>query len=876
VLDASPPTPAAHGGLGPHLVEQLTAFGTDWLYLAGLLVPMLAAAVWLAARAGGTGGPLARLADGAARVTGLPGWSAVTLVVLDGALVFAVVGFFWDVAWHIDIGRDEFLLSPPHVSLLLGLAGIGLAGAAGIVTATRDRADAGWRVGRWRLPPGPTAMAFAGAAALVGFGVDELWHAAYGLDVTMWSPPHLTMISAAAFIGVAGWLTYAEAGPGRARPAARRHLVGFLAGVLLIALSAWQLEYDLGVPQWQHLAQPVLVALGGGFALTACRAALGRGGALVAVAHFVVVRLLLLGLTAGVWGLSQPRFPLYLASAVAVEVAFAAARDRAPAIRALLAGLGVGTIGIAGEWLVGLVWFHHPWQPRLLPWLPLVVAVAVAAGVLGGAFGQVVSYRTSGIRAGAAGAAGLVLLLGVAATLPRAVPDATATLAAEPAGEGHVHVEVAVTPTDAVVGADRWEVMAWQGDGRVLAPLEPTRSGTWRTATPVPVDGDWKANVLLSRGAAVGGVPVRLPEDPEIGAAAIEVPMDGRSAAFVGIESLLLREAHDGPAWPGLVAYAFVTSAIAILLGLLVAGTVALDRRRRARGWRGGHDGSLEGVRIVLTGAAGGIGRAARTALEAQGARVVGIDLASDRPDTLVADVADAAAVRHAVDTAVGRLGGLDVVVANAGVGLAGDSTAFPDPATRRLVEVNLLGAWNTVAAATRHLADGGRVVGVTSGLARATVPYAAAYTASKRGLAGYLDVLRSECAGRWTVTEVRPAYIATAIHAQPEAAGASLDGVTRRERVTDAAAAIVAACETRRRAIASSPLTAAELWLAHHLPAVVDRVVARRARRRWREHGRPVFAAAAVPARPAAGAAHAAPAGDEVVGRTTPGEERR
>jgi hypothetical protein len=61
--------------------------------------------------------------------------------VLGVVLPFAALGFYWDVAWHIDRGRDEFLFSPPHVALLVGLAGLGVAGALSVFLATRESAS---------------------------------------------------------------------------------------------------------------------------------------------------------------------------------------------------------------------------------------------------------------------------------------------------------------------------------------------------------------------------------------------------------------------------------------------------------------------------------------------------------------------------------------------------------------------------------------------------------------------------------------------------------------------------------------------------------------------------------------------------------------
>lgn len=825
---------------GADLAGAVSAFGSDWL---SILIPaavglLCAAAIARRSTLPRRGAQRAtwplRLADGAAVWTGLPSWCAGPLVVLSGALIIAMVGFIWDVAWHIVIGRDEFLFSPPHIALLLGVSGIGLAGTFSVVTATRTRAEVGWRAGRWRIPRGAAGLMAGGAAAFTSFSTDELWHWAYGLDVTMWSPPHLGMISAAVFAPLSAWLLYAEAGPAAGRPWVRRCVPIGLAGIALTALSAPQLEFDLGVPQWQQLFQPVLIAVAGGFALTAARAALGRGGALIAVAGFLAVRGLFYLLATQLWQLAEPRFPLYLAAAIAVEAAFVLAPRRA----ALAAGLGVGTLGLAGAWGFSHVWGWHPWGPGLLPGIGAATLAAVGAAVLGTAFGRVVSHRASGVRPVAVAAGLAAVLAGLAIPLPRTTPDATVTVRTAEIGDGLAELGVTITPADAAVGADRFEVLSWQGGGHQNAALREVAPGEYRADRPVPVTGSWKSLVRIARADGLGGAPVYMPADPAVGAAAVPVAAE-RTQALVGERELMLREAHDGPAWPGIVAYAALTLAITSYVGLTIAGTVGMERLRRARGLTRGVP-PLAGRRILVTGASSGIGRAARTALEAQGARVVGLDLTPDRPDTLVADVRDSATLRAAVDEAAVRLGGLDIVVANAGIGVAADTTAPPDAAARRVLDVNFFGAWETVAAALPHLGADGQVVIVASGLATANVPYAAAYVASKRAVSGYADVLRLETGRR--VTVIDPGYIRTAIHDAPAAAGATLDGLVRVETLADAAATVVAACETGRRRLATTPRTTVELWLARRFPALTDHVVRARWQQRRRTRSDPDF----------------------------------
>jgi NAD(P)-dependent dehydrogenase (short-subunit alcohol dehydrogenase family) len=150
-------------------------------------------------------------------------------------------------------------------------------------------------------------------------------------------------------------------------------------------------------------------------------------------------------------------------------------------------------------------------------------------------------------------------------------------------------------------------------------------------------------------------------------------------------------------------------------------------------------------ARVIITGAASGIGAAAAE-LRARGATVIGLDLVGNGDDILACDVRDQAAVDAGVGAAVERLGGLDVLINNAGVGDPQGAGDRPDAGAIRVIDVNLLGPWRVTAAALPALrASRGRVVNVASGLAHLTVPLAAAYCTSKRGLVAYSNALRLE-----------------------------------------------------------------------------------------------------------------------------------
>jgi NAD(P)-dependent dehydrogenase (short-subunit alcohol dehydrogenase family) len=152
-----------------------------------------------------------------------------------------------------------------------------------------------------------------------------------------------------------------------------------------------------------------------------------------------------------------------------------------------------------------------------------------------------------------------------------------------------------------------------------------------------------------------------------------------------------------------------------------------------------------------------------------------------------------------------------------------------------RTLDVNLLGAWRVTAACIDDLvARRGRLVFVASELAYATIPFATAYSVSKRGLAAYADSVRAEFGSHVGVTTVYPGYIRTPIHDASIAAGLSLESTTRPQRTDDVAATVVRALTATRapRDVACTTLGSFELAAARHLPGVVDAVIRGRLRR--------------------------------------------
>jgi short-subunit dehydrogenase len=186
---------------------------------------------------------------------------------------------------------------------------------------------------------------------------------------------------------------------------------------------------------------------------------------------------------------------------------------------------------------------------------------------------------------------------------------------------------------------------------------------------------------------------------------------------------------------------------------------------------------------VIITGASAGIGRALALEFAARGYH---LGLTGRRREALesvrqaivsrhgqlrvelaLLDVTDTDAVAPAIQGLARALGGVDIVVVNAGVNdltLVGRGDLAKEIA---IINTNLSGAIATVHAATQLFLDRGRgqIVGISSLAALQRLPRQAAYCASKAGFSMYLDVARSELAGSGiTVTEIRPGFVTTDI----------------------------------------------------------------------------------------------------------------
>jgi len=169
---------------------------------------------------------------------------------------------------------------------------------------------------------------------------------------------------------------------------------------------------------------------------------------------------------------------------------------------------------------------------------------------------------------------------------------------------------------------------------------------------------------------------------------------------------------------------------------------------------------SVSGKVVFITGGGNGVGAAVGRRLHAKGAKVVltdvdevrlhdvAGDLGGDRVLTQVADVRDLDAMQAAASRAVDRFGGIDVVIANAGIASYGSVLHVDPEAFKTLMDVNVLGVFHTVRAALPSVIDRrGYVLIVSSEAAYLALPGLAPYNASKAGVEHFANALRLEVA---------------------------------------------------------------------------------------------------------------------------------
>lgn len=540
---------------------------------------------------------LEKAADFASQRTGLPGWAALPLGVLAVSLLLAVFGLYWDIGLHIQNGRDKGpLSSAAHYPIMFGLFGALSAGILAMVLPKPGTKPSPWAVrvaDGWYASVGGILIVVSTAFGLIGFPLDDYWHRLFGQDVTLWGPTHMLMLTGAGLclVGASVLLTEGTWAARRSSKSESATGIAFVpnklrrvaaAGGLLMALSIYQGEFDFGVAQFQMVLHPLMLMVAAGVALTFARISAGKGGAILAVLFFLIVRG---GLTLVVhYGIGMPvaHFPIYLGAAIAVElVGLAMARSivTRPIQFGLACGLAVGTLGLAGAWLWTQVWIPYPWTSALLPEGVIVgLIAALAGGVIGAWMGNALMLRprpTGGLRfAPIVGMLAIVVMIGYGLhqTTPSGLTATLTNTVVQTDKPGKWVNTTVKLNTDRFDKDQKWAVaLAWQGKGFFFRKLERIGPGEYRTDEPLPVYGTWKSIVRFHAGNTLMGAPIFQPKDSGIPAA--EVPaLPQVTRALQADRVVLQREYKFEQGWLQMVGYLFVLAVALTLLGLLAWG----------------------------------------------------------------------------------------------------------------------------------------------------------------------------------------------------------------------------------------------------------------------------------------------------------------
>ncbi|CCG02060.1 hypothetical protein [Blastococcus saxobsidens] len=538
---------------------------------------------------------LTRIGDRLGAATGVPAWVALPTILTTVSLLTALLGMLWDIALHIGVGRDEGpLANPAHFVILFGLFGVfagGVLACAMPLDELPGPAAVHFLRG-WDVPVGGIILTAAGFYALLGFPLDDVWHRMFGQDVTLWGPTHLMLIGGAG-LSIIGLLLLEQEGHGSlstddgdrtAGRTARFIRQASAMGGLLLGMSVFQGEYDFDVPQFRLVLEPLMIAGAAGIALVAARLFMGRGGALAAVAFFLVVRGTISLVVGPAFGEITPSFPLYLGSAIVVELlAPALPPARRPLAFGAVAGVLIGTIGHATEW--GWTQFTQTlsWNRDILVEGTLM---AIAGGVVGGLFGALLASglrrrlpRPAVARAVLAGSL-VVLAAAVANGLLATVPDdvqATFGIEDVQADPRTANITVQLDPAD-VADDPAWvQITSWQGDGLVVTPLERTGQGAYRTTEPVPLHGTWKTLLRVHDGRVLTAVPIYLPQDDAIDAEAVPAE-DGMTRSAIPEVEILQRELKNaqGGLWT-------ISNLVVLLCTLALVAAISWGVGRYAR-----------------------------------------------------------------------------------------------------------------------------------------------------------------------------------------------------------------------------------------------------------------------------------------------------
>ena len=484
-------------------------------------------------------------------------------------LLVGAISTYWDIATHIDVGRERFL-TPAHIgiysSVLISAIAIALSGLAdhfragdSFVTALRHPFR--------NLRPGIGVAGAGMLTTLVAAPLDNAWHEIYGIDVTIWSPPHLLAIFgiAAASLGMAALL--APAVDGRNSIVFPVQLAAFLTALLITTG-----EFEFNAPQYRIAYHPIILAAASGLVFTT--AAGRRWRATTVSLWFEAVRIAsVLYLLA--MGRSLAFVPVVAPAALVADAMLRGGRRRGALMGAAVAAVAVITNWIVLELLPGLRW---PADDLLLG-APLAVVAGAITGVVGARLGgrldgvrSTRSFSQRVRRTAVAASLPMILLLAVSPALAHEVGGrrGTGTITWSPqvpeAGET-IDVEISDLSLDSEARPENLHVEARRAEHRITVPVE-YESGAGTAELTLPEQGLW----FLFVRAEANDENLLWGDHFTVAESGAGKSGSQQQRFTLGVDTL---STNEPPAWVDVIAYGVSL----LVLALLIVGVVrALGR----------------------------------------------------------------------------------------------------------------------------------------------------------------------------------------------------------------------------------------------------------------------------------------------------------
>jgi hypothetical protein len=295
-----------------------------------------------------------------------------------------LLGVNWDIAWHIDKGRDTFFTMPHN--FIYGCMLIVLATSAYGLLRDQRRTNLHWTIAGRQLHPGLLIGVVSTALVMFFAPADELWHRFFGVDATLWGPMHLVGLTGFTLFSFAGLTTSyleRELATNTARKTMFSRLTVFFSAMLLGYLVLFLAEYEFNVTQFEIVFHPILLGGLTVFPLVLISSLRPRlWSAAVAALGFTLVRLALWGWLAysssiDLAGQSKPVIPMLILSALAVD---AMVSRKLPG---WIIGLVAASITLATNYVMVNLYGIMPWtNDTLLIGVPAGLALGAIVGML--------------------------------------------------------------------------------------------------------------------------------------------------------------------------------------------------------------------------------------------------------------------------------------------------------------------------------------------------------------------------------------------------------------------------------------------------------------------------------------------------------------